>query len=86
MDGGNVIFNFEGNDSKLKSMVSSIGDDISKMAKTALVSITALGTAAASAVAVSGIKFNSEMEQYQAGLKTLLGSADEANKMLSDLK
>lgn len=34
----------------------------------------------------TGIKYNSEMEQYQAGLETMLGSTEKANKMLSTLK
>ena len=33
-----------------------------------------------------GVKYNSEMEQYQAGLETMLGSTEKANKMLADLK
>jgi tape measure domain-containing protein len=45
----------------------------------------AVGTIA-TAVGVAGITFNSQMEQYKAGFTTILGSADKANQMVSNLQ
>lgn len=59
------------------------GTDIIKgiMSKIAI-SAGAIGTA----VVGAGFKFNSEMEQYQAGFETMLGSATKADQMLGQLK
>ncbi len=45
----------------------------------------AVGTIA-TAVGVAGITFNIKMEKYKAGFTTILGSADKANQMVSNLQ
>jgi len=54
--------------------------------KGAIAGVAIATAAVGTAIIGAGFKFNSEMEQYQAGFETLLGSADKADKMLGNLK
>jgi len=47
--------------------------------------VMAVGTVGAAVVGM-GMKYNAEMEQYKAGFETMLGSAELADKTISDLK
>ena len=38
------------------------------------------------AIGTAGVNFNSQMQQYQAGFSTLLGSAEKANELVSNLQ
>ena len=68
--------------SKLSKGLSSIGSVATKAGTALTVGLTtpliALGTA--------GVKYNAQMEDFQANLTTLLGSADKASEMLNTLK
>lgn len=68
--------------SKLSKGLSSIGNVATKAGKALTVGLTtpliALGTA--------GVKYNAQMEDFEANLTTLLGNADKAKDMLNDLK
>ena len=68
--------------SKLSKGLSSIGSVATKAGTALTVGLTtpliALGTA--------GVKYNAQMEDFEANLTTLLGSADKAKDMLNDLK
>ena len=55
---------------------------ISGAAQGVALAIAGIGTA----VGVAGITFNSQMEQYQAGFTTLLGSAEKATQLVGNLK
>lgn len=55
---------------------------VNKIAKTALLSATSVGAGILSI----GIKYNSQMKQYNAGFSTMLGSAEKAKKTMEDLK
>lgn len=55
---------------------------ISSAAQGVALAIVGIGTA----VGVAGITFNSQMEQYQAGFTTLLGSAEKATQLVGNLK
>ena len=67
---------------KTGSFLTSVGDKITSAGKVATATLT---TGIAGLVA-QGIKYNSEMENFQMNLTTLLGDADKASKLLSDLK
>lgn len=43
-------------------------------------------TAPLTALGVAGVKYNAQMEDFEANLTTLLGNADDAKDMLADLK
>lgn len=68
--------------SKLSKGLSSIGNVATKAGTALTVGLTtpliALGTA--------GVKYNAQMEDFEANLTTLLGNADKAKDMLNDLK
>ena len=68
--------------SKISKGLNSIGNASTKAGKTLTLGLTtpliALGTA--------GVKYNAQMEDFEANLTTLLGNADKAKEMLSDLK
>lgn len=67
---------------KMANGFKNFGDKVSK-AGTALT----LGlTAPLTALGVAGVKYNAQMEDFEANLTTLLGSADDAKDMLADLK
>lgn len=67
---------------KISNVFNSVGKVASKAGKALTVGLTtpliALGTA--------GVKYNAQMEDFQANLTTLLGSADKASEMLNTLK
>lgn len=68
--------------SKLSKGLSSIGSVATK-AGTAL---TAGLTTPLIALGTAGVKYNAQMEDFEANLTTLLGNADKAKDMLNDLK
>lgn len=68
--------------SKIAKGLTTIGNAATKAGKTLTLGLTtpliALGTA--------GVKYNAQMEDFEANLSTLLGDADKAKEMLADLK
>ena len=60
----------------------NFGDKASKAGTALTVGLTAPLTA----LGVAGIKYNAQMEDFEANLTTLLGNADDAKDMLADLK
>ena len=68
--------------SKIAKGLTTIGNAATKAGKTLTLGLTtpliALGTA--------GVKYNAQMEDFEANLTTLLGDADKAKEMLADLK
>ncbi|MDD2199787.1 MAG: phage tail tape measure protein [Bacteroidales bacterium] len=66
----------------VSSKLTSFGDKIAGLGSKLTLGLTAPLVA----VATMGVKYNADMEQYQAGLETMLGSAEKATKMLVDLK
>lgn len=69
-NGGSVVFNFEGDDSKLKSSVNSLGKGISGAFKAGTVAIGAMSTALGGLV-VSATKSYADLEQNVGGIETL---------------
>jgi len=89
MKGGDVIFSFKGDDKALKSttesVAKSLGNGLVGAGKLAVGAIAGVGAAMTGLLGV-GVKFNSEIEQYNTSFKTMLGSADEAMALTSKLK
>ena len=67
---------------KLSKGLSSIGSTATK----AGVALTAGLTTPLIALGTAGVKYNAQMEDFQANLTTLLGSADKASEILNTLK
>lgn len=68
-----------------KNMINNFknfGDKASKAGTALTVGLTTPLTA----LGVAGVKYNAQMEDFEANLTTLLGSADDAKNMLADLK
>ncbi len=63
-----------------------INSNGTQMATNAFIATGASVAALGGIIARSGVKFNAEMEQYSASFETMLGSAEKADKMLSNLK
>ena len=84
-----VLTKFTADTSQVESATKSVSKDFQDLAKTGSIAFTALGTAA-DAFAVSilkgGIEYNSQIETYMTRLETLTGSAEEANKVLDQIK
>jgi tape measure domain-containing protein len=66
--------------------LSTKATNLSKSFKDAGKKMTTMVTLPLVGLIGMGIKYNAEMEQYQAGLETLLGSSEKATKRLQELK
>ena len=60
--------------------------NIGNMASKAGTALTVGLTTPLTALGVAGVKYNAQMEDFEANLTTLLGNADDAKAMLADLK
>lgn len=72
-----------------KTVSKSISDGFNSVGKVASKTGTALTvglTTPLIALGTAGVKYNAQMEDFQANLTTLLGSADKASEMLNTLK
>lgn len=81
--GGSVVFEFEGNDSKLKNTSSSLGKGISTAMKGGAIAVGALSTALGGLV-VSATKSYADLEQNIGGVETLF--KDSANTVINNAK
>lgn len=81
--GGSVVFEFEGNDSKLKNTASSLGKSISTAMKGGAIAVGALSTALGGLV-VSATKSYADLEQNIGGVETLF--KDSANTVINNAK
>lgn len=82
---GSLKFDTRVDSSGFKSGIEKLGS----IAKTGLkVTATAIGavSGAFGAAVLSGVKYNSQMEQYITSFGTMLGSAEEATKLVNSLK
>lgn len=82
-NGGDVIFNFKGDDKQLKETTKSATSTLKSIKK--LVAGIGIGKMASDFIR-TGIQFNAEIEKYQTALTTLTGSAEKASKIISDIK
>lgn len=67
---------------KMANGFKNFGNKVSKAGTALTVGLTTPLTA----LGVAGIKYNAQMEDFEANLTTLLGNADDAKDMLADLK
>lgn len=67
---------------KMANGFKNFGDKVSKAGTALTVGLTAPLTA----LGAAGVKYNAQMEDFEANLTTLLGNADKAKEMLADLK
>lgn len=67
---------------KMANNFKNFGDKVSKAGTALTVGLTTPLTA----LGVAGVKYNAQMEDFEANLTTLLGNADDAKDMLADLK
>lgn len=67
---------------KMANSFKNFGDKASKAGTALTVGLTT----PLAALSVAGIKYNAQMEDFEANLTTLLGNADDAKDMLADLK
>lgn len=80
---GSIVFEFEGNDSKLKNTASSLGKGISTAMKGGAIAVGALSTALGGLV-VSATKSYADLEQNIGGVETLF--KDSANTVINNAK
>lgn len=76
-------------DSKGKALAEGLGNAFSKMAKAAVISLAAVGTAATAIVVKlgkTGFEYNQQMERYTTNFKVLLGSTEAAAAKVEELK
>ncbi len=77
-----VLNNAESATQQLAQKFQNAGKSISNIGKT----LTTTMTLPIAGLLGTGIKYNAQMEQYQVALTTLTGSADEANKIIEQIK
>ena len=85
MSAGNVLIKIKGDDSHFKQTIGNVG----KAARTAVKGLgvaAGLLTAAWSAVGLTSVKYNAEVEQLQTSFKVMTGSADKAVAVMERLK
>lgn len=70
----------------LSKKISNGFTSVGKVATKAGTALTAGLTVPLIALGTAGVKYNAQMEDFEANLTTLLGSADKAKSMLNDLK
>lgn len=88
-NGGKVIYQFIGDKTNLESTMKSIGSSFSKLGSTMINVVGTLTKAlggATVALTTFGVNYNAQMETYQAGLETLLGSSEQAIKTMNQIK
>ena len=61
---------------------AAVVSSFNKTAKAIALSAASIGAG----ILAVGVKYNAQMEQYNAGFTTMLGSAEKAQKMMNDLK
>lgn len=69
----------------MKSALSNVGKGLSTTMKVGATAIAGASSALAGLIGY-GAKFNAEIEQYQTSFEVMTGSAEEASKLVEDLK
>lgn len=89
MNNAEVLIKFKGDTKEADSAIDEQGKKLQDLQKTGEVALAGL-TAAADAFAISilkgGINYNAEVETYLTRLETLTGSAQEAERILEQIK
>ena len=88
-NGGKVIYQFVGDKTNLESTMNSIGSSFGKLGSTMMNVVSTLTKALATsttALVTFGVNYNAQMETYQAGLETLLGTSEQAVNTMNQIK
>lgn len=86
---GSVLIKITGDDSDLQSTLKSTESTVKKSLRAVASVVTAVGAASAAALsglAAMGVTYNSQMEDYTANFKVMLGSAEDALAKVEELK
>ena len=87
MADGSITINTSIDDSGVKKGVKTIESSFDKLKSTVAKTIAAIGVGQLAKDFIStGIQYNAEIEKYQTALTTLTGSAEEANKVIKQIK
>lgn len=87
MADGSVVIDTEINNDGMKKGIKNIESGFDKLKSTITKTIAALGLGKLAKDFIStGIQYNEEVEKYQTALTTLTGSAQEANKIVKQIK
>ena len=87
--GGKVVYQFIGDKTNLENTMKSIGTSFGKLGSTMINVVGTLTKAlggATTALVTFGVNYNAQMETYQAGLETLLGSSEQAIATMNQIK
>lgn len=88
-NGGKVVYQFIGDKTNLentmKSVESTLGS-VGSITASVVGLLTKTVVAGLSAIGSAGILYNEQMETYQMGLETLLGSSEQAIKTMEQIK
>ena len=87
--GGKVVYQFIGDKTNLDSTMKSMGTSFGKLGSTMINVVGTLTKAlagATTALVTFGVNYNAQMETYQAGLETLLGSSEQAIATMNQIK
>lgn len=87
--GGKVIYQFIGDKTNLENTMKSVEGSFSKLGSATMSVVSTLTKAViagGSAIASYGLLYDMQMETYQTGLETLLGSSQEAIKTMEQIK
>lgn len=88
-NGGKVVYQFVGDKTNLESTMNSIGSSFGKLGSTMMNVVSTLTKALATsttALVTFGVNYNAQMETYQAGLETLLGTSEQAVNTMNQIK
>lgn len=88
-NGGKVVYQFVGDKTNLESTMNSIGSSFGKLGSTMMNVVSTLTKALATsttALVTFGVNYNAQMETYQAGLETLLGTSEQAVSTMNQIK
>lgn len=85
MPGNGVIIKIDGDDSGFKSKMSGVGN-VAKSAVKGFATLTAAATAAGTAIAAVGVKYNAQIEQLQTSFEVMTGSAEKAASVVERLR
>lgn len=87
MADGSITIDTKIDDNGIKKGVNNIENGFDKLKSTITKTIAALGLGKLAKDFIStGVKYNAEIEKYQTALSTLLGSTNDANKVMQQIK
>ena len=89
MQGAEILTKFTADDSQTNKAIDGLGDNLKKLQKIGEVAFAGMATAVdvfAVKTLKAGVAYNAEMETLNVRLETLTGSAEEASKVMDQIK